>query len=79
MSPSPKSGSKDASRIERVPRPHPRLNPAMACDTAFRVVARRSGLGTTEVKAGRRCRDLIDEQGQFARFGEICQRRGPKG
>ena len=41
MSPFPKSGSKGASRIERVPRSHPRLNPVMACDTAFRVVARR--------------------------------------
>jgi CHAD domain-containing protein len=28
--------------LERVPRSHARLNPAMACDTAFRVVARRS-------------------------------------
>src|SRR5271168_2647562 len=33
----PKSGRKGASRIERVPR----LNPEMACDTAFRLVARR--------------------------------------
>lgn len=41
MSKFPKSGTKDASRIERVPRSHRRLNPAMACDTAFRVVARR--------------------------------------
>jgi CHAD domain-containing protein len=39
MSPSPKSGSKAGSRSKRVPRS--RLNPAMACDTAFRVVARR--------------------------------------
>ena len=41
MSPSPKSGSKAASRNTRVPRSQPRLNPMMACDTAFRVVARR--------------------------------------
>jgi CHAD domain-containing protein len=41
MSPLPKAGSKDASRIERVPRSQPRLNPVMACNTAFRVVARR--------------------------------------
>lgn len=41
MSPLPKSGSKGASRIERGPRSHPRLNPVMACDTAFRFVARR--------------------------------------
>lgn len=41
MSPSPKSGSEAASRGKRVPRSQPRLNPAMACDTAFRVVARR--------------------------------------
>jgi CHAD domain-containing protein len=41
MSPSPKSGSKGASRSKRVPRPQPRLYPVMACDTAFRVVARR--------------------------------------
>jgi CHAD domain-containing protein len=41
MSPLPKSGSKGASRIERVPQSQPRLNPVMACDTAFRVVARR--------------------------------------
>jgi CHAD domain-containing protein len=41
MSPSPKSGSKAASRSKRLPRSQPRLNPMMACDTAFRVVARR--------------------------------------
>jgi CHAD domain-containing protein len=41
MSPLPKSGSKGASRIERIPQSQPRLNPVMACDTAFRVVARR--------------------------------------
>src|ERR1700687_6188540 len=45
MPPSPKSGSKGASRTERAQRqrcyPIPRLNAAMACDTAFRVVARR--------------------------------------
>src|ERR1700748_2377129 len=41
MSLFPRSGSKGASRIERVPRSHLRLNPMMACDTAFRVVARR--------------------------------------
>jgi CHAD domain-containing protein len=41
MSLLPKSESKGASRIERVPRSHSRLNPVMACDTAFRVVARR--------------------------------------
>src|SRR5712692_3684373 len=45
MSPSPKSASKAASRAEPTQRqrPHPtlRLNPTMACDTSFRVVARR--------------------------------------
>jgi len=41
MSPLPKPGSKVASRIEWRPQSHPRLDPAMACDTAFRVVARR--------------------------------------
>ena len=41
MSPSPKSGGKGASRSERVPRSRPRLNPVMACDSSFRVVARR--------------------------------------
>lgn len=45
MSPSRKSNSKAASRAEPAQRhrrhPIPRLNPAMACDTAFRVVARR--------------------------------------
>jgi CHAD domain-containing protein len=45
MSPSRKSNSKAASRAEPVQRqrryPIPRLDPAMACDTAFRVVARR--------------------------------------
>ena len=41
MSQFPRSGSEGASRIERVPRTHSRLNPVMACDTAFRVVARR--------------------------------------
>lgn len=41
MSPSPKSGSKAASRSKHVSRSQPRLNPMMACDTAFRVVARR--------------------------------------
>lgn len=39
MSPSPKSGSKGGDRIRRGSQP--RLNPVMACDTAFRVVARR--------------------------------------
>jgi CHAD domain-containing protein len=46
MSPSPKSGSKATSPAESARRQHhhptPRLNAAMACDTAFRVVARRS-------------------------------------
>src|SRR5471030_1625929 len=41
MSRLPKAGSKGASRVEQIPRSHPRLNPVMACDTAFRVVARR--------------------------------------
>jgi CHAD domain-containing protein len=45
MSPSPQSESKAAARTERILRqrrtPVPRLNPMMACDTAFRVVARR--------------------------------------
>jgi CHAD domain-containing protein len=45
MSPSPQSGSKAAARTDRILRqrrtPVPRLNPMMACDTAFRVVARR--------------------------------------
>ena len=41
MSPSPKSASKGAFRSKRVPQSQPRLNPAMTCDTAFRVVARR--------------------------------------
>jgi hypothetical protein len=40
MSPFPRSESNGASRIERVPQPHLRLNPVMALDTAFRVVAR---------------------------------------
>jgi CHAD domain-containing protein len=41
MSPFPRSESKGASRIERVPQSHLRLSPVMARDTAFRVVARR--------------------------------------
>jgi CHAD domain-containing protein len=41
MSPPPRSGSKGASDVERTPRSHPRLTPVLACDTAFRVVARR--------------------------------------
>src|SRR5713226_3747819 len=45
MSPSPQPGSKTASRTEWIqPQrryPNPRLNPTMACDNAFRVVARR--------------------------------------
>jgi CHAD domain-containing protein len=41
MSRLPKAGSKGASRVEQIPRSRPRLNPVMACDTAFRVVARR--------------------------------------
>jgi CHAD domain-containing protein len=41
MSQFPRSGSKGASRIERVPRSHPRLSPVIACDTAFRLLARR--------------------------------------
>jgi CHAD domain-containing protein len=41
MSPSPKSGGKGASRSKRVLRSRPRLNPVMACDSSFRVVARR--------------------------------------
>ena len=40
MSPSPKAGSEGGSCIERIPQSPPRLNPVMACDTAFRVVAR---------------------------------------
>src|ERR1700675_1096643 len=41
---SPKSKSKAASRTERLQRqrgPIPQLNAEMACDTAFRIVARR--------------------------------------
>ena len=46
MPPSPKSAGKTAARAKRpLPRqrrlPAPRLNAAMACDTAFRIVARR--------------------------------------
>src|SRR5215472_5737238 len=44
MPPSPKSAGKTGSRAKPVrqrPSPKPRLNSAMACDTAFRVVARR--------------------------------------
>lgn len=41
MSPFPRSGSRSTSRIERTLRSHSRLNPVMACDTAFRVVAPR--------------------------------------
>ena len=45
MPPSPKSKRKGAIRIEPTQRPHrraiPRLNPMMACDTTFRIVARR--------------------------------------
>jgi CHAD domain-containing protein len=43
MSRAPKSASKSASRTEPARRRHPapRLNAMMACDTAFRVVARR--------------------------------------
>jgi CHAD domain-containing protein len=41
MSPSPKSGGKGASRSKRVLRSRQRLNPVMACDSSFRVVARR--------------------------------------
>ena len=41
MSPLPKSGSKGTSRIKRMPQSQPRLNSVMACDTAFRLVARR--------------------------------------
>jgi len=45
MPPSPKSKRKAAIRIKPTQRPRrhpiPRLNPMMACDTAFRIVARR--------------------------------------
>src|SRR5438552_2951112 len=45
MSPSPKSASKAITRAQPAQRQRPyptlRLNPTMACDTAFRVVARR--------------------------------------
>src|SRR5258708_13428284 len=45
MSRSPKSATKAASRAvpaeHKPPQPTLRLNPTMACDTAFRVVARR--------------------------------------
>jgi CHAD domain-containing protein len=41
MSQFPRTGSQSASRIERLPRSHPPSNPVMACDTAFRLVARR--------------------------------------
>ena len=40
MSPAPKSASKSAHHPERMQRPRPRLHAGMACDTAFRVVAR---------------------------------------
>jgi CHAD domain-containing protein len=46
MPPSPKSAGKTATRnrpirVQQRPPPKPRLNAAMACDTAFRIVARR--------------------------------------
>ena len=44
MPPSPKSGSQAATHAKRAQQrrdPVPRLNGAMACDTAFRVIARR--------------------------------------
>lgn len=40
MPPAPKSASKSAHHPERMQRPRPRLHAGMACDTAFRVVAR---------------------------------------
>jgi CHAD domain-containing protein len=40
MSPALKSTGKSSSHLERTQRPRPRLHAAMACDTAFRVVAR---------------------------------------
>ncbi len=40
MSPAPKSASKSARHPELMQRPRPRVHSAMACDTAFRVVAR---------------------------------------
>lgn len=53
MPPSPKSVSKVASRAERIE--ISRLNPMMACDTAFRVVARRC-LGNLTADHGATCR-----------------------
>ena len=47
MSRLPRSGSNVDSRIARGPRSHPPLNPVMACDSAFRVVARRCLAGLT--------------------------------
>ncbi len=42
MSPAPKSGRQAAPRAKPAARQrHPRLNPVMACDTAFRLVARQ--------------------------------------
>jgi CHAD domain-containing protein len=46
MPPSPKSTGKSISRgkparVRQSPSPNPRLNSAMACDTAFRIIARR--------------------------------------
>jgi CHAD domain-containing protein len=41
MSPASKSEGKANSRADRTPGSRRRLNPAMACDTAFRVIARR--------------------------------------
>ena len=44
MPPSPKSGNRTAARTRRTRQrrdPVPRLNATMACDTAFRVIARR--------------------------------------
>ncbi|QWG24991.1 CHAD domain-containing protein [Bradyrhizobium sediminis] len=59
MPPSPKSGSRSHSRA--APRqgqrndPIPRLNAAMACDTAFRIIARRS-LGALNAHHEATCR-----------------------
>src|ERR1019366_4354780 len=59
MSSSPKSRSKAATRAEPAPRqrrhPIPRLNATMACDTAFRVIARRC-LGNLTANHDATCR-----------------------
>ena len=57
MSRTPKSASKAATRTARAQRSHPtpRLNPMMACDTAFRVIARRY-IGDLTANHGATCK-----------------------